>query len=278
MNRIMLALVICALAVAPASADAGIFFLPQTTGQRLHYRIVQTSQTANGSQTSIVAFDLVRRTGGAVMIERNNPDGSPNLSVLKTAADGSLSLAEDRNGAAADADIPGLLAGINLAIAATHADDASAHAAWAATIPVPSTPGAESATISLVPANVAGNDFDFSGTGNPTRPASGAPPERQGGRRSGSGGGSPGGGLGGGGYGGRGGPLGGPGVFPGLGGSSGGHPAADTNRDRISYIVHIEGHVSNGHVRSIAITETRSVLVANTAFFNVATWAVTVLN
>jgi uncharacterized membrane protein YgcG len=279
-NRIVLALVIVGLAVQPAAADPGISFLPQTTGQRVHYRIVQTAQTANGPQTSTFAFDLVRRTGVAVVIERNNPDGTPNLSVLKTVADGSLALAEDPSGAAADIDIPGLLAGINLAIAATHANDASAHAAWTATVPVATTPGAESATISLAPANVAGNDFDFSGTGSPAPPASSAPPERQGGRRGGSGSGFPG-GAGGGlsDGGGGGGSRGGPGAFPGISGSSNGRPAAaNTNRNGMTYVVHVEGHVSSGRVRSIAITETRSVTVANTPFFNVASWAITVLN
>lgn len=277
MNRLQLAAVLVALAVQPVAADPEISLLPQTTGQRVHYRIVQTAQTATGPQTSTVAFDLVRRTGGAVVVERSNPDGTPNLSVLKTGADGSLTLAEDAGGAAADADISGLLAGIDLAIAATRAGDASAHAPWTATIPVATTPDAESATISLVPANVAGNDFDFSGTGSPAPPTAAARPPRQGGRRGESGGGFPSGAYGGGGYGGSG-ARDGPAAFPGLGGSSSGRPAANTNRNGITYVVHVEGHVAGGRVRNIAITETRSVTVANTPFFNVTRWAITVLN
>jgi len=36
--------------------------------------------------------------------------------------------------------------------------------------------------------------------------------------------------------------------------------------------------VSAGHVSRISITEARSVTVSNIPFFNVASWAITVLN
>lgn len=294
MHRNFLALILAfafvALAALPATADPGIALLPQSVGQRIHYRVVRNTQGTTGPQSTTVVFDLVRRAGTTMVIERGDAAGTPNLSVLKTGTDGSLALAEDPRGAAADADLGDVLYGLNVAIAATHGADASARGAWAATVPVAPTPGAATAAITLVPANVAGSDFDFSGTGQAT--ASAPPQQRAPGRGGTSGGGGAfpgrGGGRqgGGGGYpgasgglpGGGGGDLPGSAANPGSGthGDAGGR-AAPGNNGGVSIVVHVAGHVSGGQVNQVAITQTRSITVAYMPFVNVGSWSITVV-
>ncbi len=287
-HALVLALAFVAVAALPAAADPGIALLPQSVGQRIHYRVVRNTQGTTGPQSTTVVFDLVRRAGTTMVIERADAAGTPNLSVLKTGTDGSLALAEDPRGAAADADLGDVLYGLNLAIAATHGADAAAHGAWVATVPVAPTPGAATAAITLVPANVAGSDFDFSGTGQAT---AAAPPEQRspgrggtsgGGAFPGRGGGRPGGG---GGYPGAGGglPGGGGGDLPASGGYPGGGThgdasrAAPGNNGGMSIVVHVAGHASGGQVNQVAIIQTRSITVANMPFVNVGSWSITVV-
>ncbi len=277
MNRLLLALAIAVSTALPAAADSGIAFLPQP-GQRIHYRVVRTTQTLNGPQSTSADFDVVRRTATTLVIERKTVSGAPNLSVLKVAADGSLALAEDANGAAADADLADVLYAMNLALTVTRPDGASARNSWQATLPMASTPQAEIADVTLAPANVQGADFDFAGSAQ----AVGAAPARRSSVRSplAAGGGADAGGFPGGAGGGGGGyPRGGIGGMPGGGGRSrsegGGQAAPASNRNGVTTFVQIAGHVSAGSVSRLAITQTRTVTVATLPFFNVAIWSIT---
>jgi hypothetical protein len=271
MQRTLLALAFIALVAQPAAADPGIVLLPQVAAQRLHYRVVRTVQGASGPQATTAAFDVVRRAGNLLVVERTDPNGRPNLSVLKMGSDGSLTLTEDTRASAVDADLREVIAGLNVAIAATRGADASAHATWDANISVASGPGAGVAAITFTPTNVAGNDFDFEGTGDAKNST---PPER---RSSASGGGFPSGGGGGrgGGAGGRGG-RGGGGGQQGSSGSDTARSAPESRGDGVSTAVHIAGHASSGRVTQIVITQTRSATVANMPFLNVGSWSITV--
>jgi hypothetical protein len=209
-----LALALIAFPALRAAADPGILFLPKTAGQLLHYHLAHTVQTPTGPQTTSTNVDLVRRAGGTVVIERTGPDGTPNLAVLVPAADGSLH-PEDARAAAADGGLTDLLAGLNLAIAATREGDATAGGTWLATIAIAAPPAAASVPVVLVPSVLTGTDFDFSGTGQVT---------------------------------------------------------AGTT----SIVVHVEGHAGNARAVRIAITQTRTITVANMPFVNVGSWSIAV--
>jgi hypothetical protein len=252
-----------ALVPLPAAADpGGITVLPPAPGQRIHFHVVRTVQGTNGPLSTTTAFDVVRRAGTTLVIERPQPDGAPNISVLTVKKDGSIALAEDARGAAADADLGDLLAGLNLALLATRLADASGHAAWATNIPVSQSANAASALVTILPTNVAGRDFDFTGDGQATD----TPPAE---RRGGGGLGFPGGGSG----------------FPGGGGggyphrSRGGEGGRGAESGAPTLVnVHIEGHVSRAHVERITIAETRSITVGNLPFVNVGSWAISTAN
>jgi hypothetical protein len=231
----------------------------------------------------------VRRSEKTLVIERANPDGTPNVSVLTQARDGSLALAEDARGAAADADLADVLYGLNVAIAATSGADPSAKNSWNVQIPLAPAVGAPTVPVMVVPLGSAG-DFDFSGSGDgfanpaPARrvDADGNVPASRGG----FGGGFPGGGGGGfpGGGGGGGFPGGGGGGFPGRGrsadsdqdGPGGGPPGGGQRGGSMPVSVRIDGHAAAGRISRIAVTETRSIVVAGLPYVNVGSWAVTV--
>jgi hypothetical protein len=272
MYRKLFVLALIAFAPLPAAAaGVGIGLLPQAVGQRAHLRVVRTVQGTTGPLPATMAFDLVRRTATTLVIERQRPDGTPNLSVLTENKDGSLALTEDARGTAADADVSEVLVGLNLALAATRGADTSTHETWVATIPVGPTTGGPAASVALISSNIAGSEFDFSGDGQAT---ASAPTDRR--RNSGSsggigGGGSPG-GMGGGGGGG----------FPGggrggrsRGGESGGGGGGGAEGAPVS--VHVAGHVSNGRIAQVVISQTRSVTIASLPYINVGSWSITVL-
>jgi len=263
----------------PAAADTSLALVPPAPGVALHVRLVHTTQTAHGSDTTTNVFTLVRRSATIAVIERANPDGTPNLSVLTVAADGTLTLAEDPRGAAADADVKGFLDGLNLAIAATHGSDATGKAPWTALMPVGAV-GAAPVTFEAVATGVA--ELDFNGNGDTSAPPPGPAPSESpgpdasampgfpGGRHGGFGGGLPGGEFGGGGRNGFSGGQVGPGGPGGPGGyRRGGAPATPAT-------VQVQGHATAGRVTRMAITITRSVTVANLPYFNTSSWVVTV--
>jgi hypothetical protein len=213
---------------------------------------------------------------------------------LAAAPDGTLSLAEDARGAAADADLAEVLFGVNLAIAATRGADASGHAPWTASIPALSGANPPQAAVTLEPIATGASDVDFTGDGE--TPAMAALPRRDGasGEDEGAGGGTgaPGGGrggVGGGGYGG------GEGGFPGGGGgfggsrgraafpdeSSGPRPGGGTPAGRragpgFPAAVHVQGQAVGGRITRVAVTITRSVTLDTVPFTNVGSYTLTV--
>jgi hypothetical protein len=283
MHRSLMFVALVALAAMPVAADAAsLALLPQALGQRVHVRLVRSVQSANGPTVTTATFDLVRRAGTTLAMERTETGGPPNVSVLSVQPDGSLALAEDARGAAADADAVDVLAGLNLALAAIRGSDASSHASWAASVPIaptgpaanspsangpnPSATGtkvaAPSAGMVLIQSKIAGNEFDFSGDG---QAAEGVAPPDRGGREGRSGGmGFPGGGGG----------------FPGggfpRGGRSRGGSGTEGGPGGMQVGVHVEGHAAAGRVERIAISQTRTITVANVPFANVASWSVTI--
>jgi len=301
MSRTMLgafALLLVVFEVSPAPADTPVALLPAAPGAAQHYRIVHTTQTAHGPTTTTSAFDIVRRSEKTLVIERPNPDGTPNVSVLTQAHDGSLALAEDPRGAAADADLTDVLYGINLAIAATSGIDATAKTPWNVAIPLAPAAGAPTVAVTVVPLGSAAGDVDFSGSGDGyANPAPARRPNADvgaGAGRGGFGGGFPGGGgSGGGGFPGGGGGFPGGGVG-GVGGPGGGFPgrgrSADSDQDgpgggppgggqrggTMPVSVRIDGHAAAGRITRVAVTETRSVMVAGLPYVNVGSWAISV--
>jgi len=264
MNRPVLAAALLAATTIPAfGAPPAATLLPLVPGARVHYHLVHTMQGANGPLTTASDFDVVRRAATTLVIERAQPGGAPNVSVLTVTKDGSLALAEGPSAAAADTDVAGLLEGLNLALATTRNADPAGHGAWAASVPL-AGPGTATAMVSVVPAAVTPAGFDFSGDGQSTV----SPPTPSPGGRDGGGGmqfPGGGGGRGGGGYGGFGGRSrrGG-----GEGGGPGG-PAQDVG-------VHVEGHYSGAHLDRVTVAQTRSIIVAGMPFVNIASWTLTV--
>jgi hypothetical protein len=300
LRTILTALLVAGLAV-PASADATLTLVPAANGVPLHLRLTRTTQTADGPQTTTNAFDLVRRSPTTLVIERANPDGTPNVSVLTAAPDGTLSLAEDARGAAADADLAEVLFGVNLAIAATRGADASGHTAWTTSIPALSGANPPQAAVTLEPIATGASEVDFTGDGQ--TPAMAALPRRGGasgeGEGPGGGAGGPGGGRGGfgGGFGGGGGGYGGGGGFPGGGGGGGfgggggrnafpdassspgpggGTPAGRRAGPGFPAEVHVQGQAVSGRVTRVAVTITRSVTLDKVPFTNVGSYTLTV--
>jgi hypothetical protein len=271
-------MVLFAALALPAAADSPLLLVPAAPGTPVHLRLTRVEQTAHGPVTTTTAFDLIRRSATTLVIERANPDGTPNVSVLTAAADGSLALAEDARGAAADADLPPVIFGLNLAIAATRGADATGHTPWTATIPV--APGANAAAASVTFQPIAGGptEVDFTGDGDTTVASPATPPRRSGvsaGDDGASGGYFPGGG--------------GAGGFPGGGGvggfgggrnafsdESGAPPGAERRGPGIPAEVHVQGQAIAGHVTRIAVTITRSVTMENLPFVNVGSWSLAV--
>lgn len=154
----------CSLAL-PATASPGIAFLPPAPGQRLHYHIVHTVQTADGTQTTTTDVTIVRRTGTTLVAERTVAGGTPNLSILKAGTDGALVPSDDAPSGAADAGLNDALAAVNLAIAATREGDPSASLSWNANVPLTAAPRAAVLPALVMPGRLAGTDFDFEGLG-----------------------------------------------------------------------------------------------------------------
>lgn len=174
-----------------------------------------------------------------------------------------LAISEDARGTAADADLTDLLFGLNMALAATHGADLGAFRM-----------GRDGSGRAGARSGHRGNhddsderhrsEFDFSGVADAgiATPSSPSPPRRgAAGRGRSSGGiGFPGGGSGG---------------FPG-GGRSGTRTVAGANGGMVT-TVHIDGHAGGGHVNNVAITQTRSITVANLPFANVGSWSISVV-
>jgi len=285
MRRIVLAFVLAGACALPAAAAPGLAFLPQTSGQRFTYHLARTVQGPTGPQTTVASFTIVHRDGTTFVLQRTGADGAPDLSVLKAGADGTLALTDPRM--TADADLTNVLATLNLAIAATREGDPAGAGTWLGVLPVAPAPRATTAPIVLVPTNVAGANFDFSGTAQSSAPApargnSGSQSDR------GGSGGFPGGGSGAGGGGFPGG--GGGGGFPGGGGMGGGggfssrhtrsddgdQPGAGNGPGAIALTTRIDGHVTGGRVNRIAVTQTRSVTIASMPYTNVGGWTMSV--
>jgi len=262
---LVLALLLALLPVPGAAAANGIALLPQTVGGRVHLRVVRSVQGATGPVVSTMAFDVVRRAPSTLVIERQRPDGTPNLSVLTENKDGSLALTEDARGGAADADVSDVLVGLNLALAALHGADVATHETWVATIPVGAA-GGPGASVALISSNIAGGEFDFSGDGEA---AASAPADRR--REGGSSGGMGGGGFPGGGGGGGGFPGGG---YPRGGRSRGGSSGGASGGAGTPVNVHVAGHASNGRLAQIVIAQTRSITVGGMPYVNVGSWSV----
>lgn len=231
----------------------------------------------SGPQTTTATFTVVRRTPATVVIERVGPNNVPNLSVLNAAADGTLTNADTRT--SADGDLADMLYALNLGIAATREADPTASGTWLAVMPVAPAPKATTAPVVIVPANVSGTTFDFSGT---AQSSSAAPPESRGNVR--AGGGFPGGGGGGmgGGF-----PAGGGGFPGGGGGGRGGRARGENPGDaqdgggesrgpgNVALATRIDGHVAAGRVTRLTITQTRSVVIGALPFLNVGIWSIT---
>lgn len=165
MRRFLLASALAVVTALPANAATGLALLPQTTGQRSTYRLVHSVQLTNGTQaSSAVTFFVVRRAGTTLVIERAGAGGAPNLSILTTTPAGTLVSADPKT-TAADADLNDLLYALNLATAATRDGDPSASGTWLGVVPADPAPAPHAtAPLVLVPSNVAGANFDFSGT------------------------------------------------------------------------------------------------------------------
>ncbi len=278
----MIALAVAALAL-PASADATLSLIPAGLGVPLHLHLTHTAQTSAGPQTSSVAFAIVRRSATTLVIERANPDGTPNVSVLKANLDGTLALAEDARGTAADADLADVLFGVNLAIAATRGGDAMGRTPWTATIPIAATADAISAPVDLQPIATGTSEVDFTGDGQtpelatPKRGSAsvGADEGGPGGFPGGGGSGFPGGGYPGGGGAGSGYPGGGGrrAPFPDSGSSPGPNAVAlRRSGPGLPANVHVQGQVIAGRVTRVAVTITRSVTLGGMPFTNVGNW------
>jgi hypothetical protein len=271
MPRLFLALIVALALAVPAGAATGLTFLPATAGQRFTVHVTHATQTLSGPQSATSTFSIVRREGATFVLQRTGPSGAPDLSVLKAGADGSLALTDPRT--AADGDLADLLVALNLGIAATREGDPAGSGTWLAVLPVTPAPRATTAPLVLVPGTVSGSSFDFSGQAQTTSSAP-APP-RGGVTAGGRGGGGMGGGFPGGG-----------GGFPGggqrRGGSNGederGGPPGESGGGpgTIALTTRIDGHVANGRVNRIAITQTRSVTVGNMPFFNIGSWTIAV--
>jgi len=261
MNRPFLAAALLAATAVPAfGAPPAATLLPVAPGARVHYHLVHSMQGANGPLTTATDFDVVRRAASTLVIERPQPGGAPNVSVLTVTKDGSLALAEGPSAAAADADVAVLLEGLNLALATTRNADPAGRGAWAATVPL-APPGNATTMVSVVPAALTPAGFDFTGDGQGTVAPPSPPP---------GGGGGPSGGMrfpGGGGYGGFGGRS-----RRGGGGGEGGPPGGMTQE----VSVHVEGHYAGAHLDRVTVAQTRSIIVAGMPFVNTASWALTV--
>jgi hypothetical protein len=263
MNRPLFAAAIIGVTAVPAfAAPPAPSLLPAAPGARVHIHLVQTLQGTSGPLATAIDFDLVRRGPATLVIERPQPGGAPNVSVLSLGKDGSLALAESASAAAADADVADLLQGLNFALAATRNADPATHGAWAASLPL-APPGTATAMVSIVPAAATPGGFDFTGDGQTTA----APPTPAPDRGGGSGGGMrfPGGG-GGGGFGG------------GFGGRSrrGGGGEGGLGGPAQSVSVHVEGHYSGTHLDRVTIAQTRSIVVAGMPFVNTGSWVLTI--
>ncbi|HZO92663.1 MAG TPA: hypothetical protein VFB22_02760 [Candidatus Baltobacteraceae bacterium] len=260
---ILLVLTALAIGPPPVSADSEVAVLPQASRPAMQIRVARTIQGFSGPEVTTQTYQLVRKSPTALTIQRVDPHSVPTTYVLHVGPDGTVALA-DAAAAVAEPALGDVVYALDAAIVAMREATGSPHDSWNAYVPISGAKGAPTAGITFVPANVAGAEMDFYGTGqavpgNPAAGASPAPERRRGGGR---------GGFGGGGFGG-----GGRGRYGARGGDQSGERAEAA---AVATSVQIDGHLSDKRVTRIAITETRTVTVANLPFTNVSSWSIAV--
>jgi hypothetical protein len=234
--------VLVALAARPVAADSGISLLP-AAGERTVYRIGRTVPGANGGQSTTAVVTLEREQDASYALVLGDPVPM-DTAVVQLAGDGSLVLGAAGN-TPADGNLRDVVYALDLALAATANIDQAVHGVWQANIPIAQSSGSATATVALFPANVAGSDFNFSGSGEvistPAAEPSSAP--RHAGR------------------------------------DARGDADGPTGSDEGVLInVHVDGQVIGGRIVRVAIAQSRSsIATANAPAVNIGSWSVTVL-
>lgn len=231
--------VLSALTTRPAGAEPIIHFLPATAGQRVVYRVERTIPGANGAQSVSAVVALQRQDDASFTLELGDPP--LDSAVVRLAGDGSLVLGATGN-TTPDGNLRDVVRTLDLALAVTQNIDQAVHGVWQASVPLAKVPTPSTATVALFPANVAGSDFDFSGSGEaiaaPSAEPSSAP--RRGSR---------------------------------------GDADAPTGSDAGQLMnVSVQGRVVDSRVLHIAIAQTQSsIATANAPAVTIGSWSITVV-
>jgi hypothetical protein len=230
---------LAALPARPAGAEPTIHFLPSTAGQTVVYRVERTNPGANGAQSVSALVALQRQDDASFTLQLGDPP--LDAAVVRLAGDGSLVLGATGS-TTADGNLRDVVYALNLALAVTQNVDQAVHGVWSANVPLARVPVPSTATVALFPADVAGSDFDFSGSGEAISapPAEPSTPPRRGSR---------------------------------------GNADAPTGSDAGQLMnVSVQGRVVGGRVMRVAIAQSQSsIATANAPALTIGSWSVTVV-
>lgn len=246
------------MACARASASTPLSVFPQQVGESIHYRMTRTTQAADGTRAQSIDLTIVRKTPTTASLSQTIAPDHIDITVLVVAPDGSISIPQNDQADRADAQLRDILAGLNRAIAIVRNAGSDPASGWNAAVTLSNGRGSDtSLTVPITVMKTGTNDWDMRGL---AQSALGQSQESGNQSNPNRGGGFPGGGRGGG----------FPGNFP-RGGRSGGSPP-------MTVLVLINGHVHNGALSRLTITETRSVTVESMPFTNTNGWIIETSN
>jgi hypothetical protein len=245
-----------------ASGQSGSLDIIPAVGQRVHLRIVHTTQMVDGNNVSADDVRIFRTGNLDAAVDRNNAS----LHVTVLSSDGSL----QSNDALNNPDLANFLAILNVAHSITGVSGAGDSNGWNALVPIdePRTaqPSASPApalmvTIHSIKSNTA---IAFSGetqtTLTPSAANQGSNGSNQGGHHGGP--------FGGGGYGG----------YGGFGhGGNGGQGEMHSASPITTLTLKISGTAVHGAVTKLAITEIRSIEVDSRQYLNTENWTLSTL-
>jgi hypothetical protein len=270
---------LCAASLAPA--EAALTVLPASPGVAVYFKVTQTTQSADGPQSTTRELSVRRRSADVALLE-----DVTTVWLTRVLPDGTIQLNEGPLAAARDTDLIATIQTLDQAQSLARGA-AAGKTTWSASIPL-ETADAAGPTPAPVPVQIqasgSSTDYDLAGSAQTeVSPADGSASPAEG---DDSGSGSPrGGGFPGGGGGFPGGGGGGGGGFGGhrYGGSGGRHdeggggPEGGRRLPPITVTLAITGHVAAGALTRFSLTKTRTLMLGTTPYTNLSSWTVEVV-
>jgi hypothetical protein len=254
---------LCAASLAPA--DAALTVLPASPGLAVYLKVTQTTQSADGPQSTTRELSVRRRSADVALLE-----DVTTVWLTRVFPDGTIQLNEGPLAAARDTDLIATIQTLDQAQSLARGATAG-KTTWSASIPL-ATADAAGPTPAPVPVQIqasgSSTDYDFAGSAQTeVSPVEGSTAQ---GEEDDSGSGSPRGG--GGGFGRH--HYGGSGARHDEGG---GGPEGGRRPPPITVTLAITGRVAAGALTGLSLTQTRTLMLGATPYTNVSSWTVEVV-